>query len=159
MNFIAGLFMLVDAVLRIVNFWSGTFKGDLFFYIMTFYLFGFASLLLASEWRQPQVLLYAEFLRGRLGKGFYVFLVGLLIFDDTRKIDMLIGVLLVLCGVFNVLVSFMRKDPEEIVQKDEYDEEDYVEDETDEMEYQYGEEDEEKEKLIDKVKDRAKEGY
>jgi hypothetical protein len=159
MNFIAGLFMLVDAVLRIVNFWSGTFKGDLFFYIMTFYLFGFASLLLASEWRQPQVLLSAEFLRGRLGKGFYVFLVGLLIFDDTRKIDMLIGVLLVLCGVFNVLVSFMRKDPVENVQKDEYDEEDYVEDETDEMEYQYGEEDEEKEKLIDKVKDRAKEGY
>jgi len=151
--------MLVDAVLRIVNFWYGTFKGDLFFYIMTFYLFGFASLLLASEWRQPQVLLYAEFLRGRLGKGFYVFLVGLLIFDDTRKIDMLIGVLLVLCGVFNVLVSFMRKDPVENVQKDEYDEEDYVEDETDEMEYQYGEEDEEKEKLIDKVKDRAKEGY
>ena len=113
MNFIAGLFMIVDAILRIVNFWSGTFKGDVFFYIMTFYLFGFAALLFASEWRAPNVLLDVEFLRGRLGKGFYLFLVGLLIFDDTRKVDMLIGILLVLSGLFNVIVSCMRRDPEE----------------------------------------------
>ncbi len=105
--------MIVDAILRIVNFWSGTFKGDVFFYIMTFYLFGFAALLFASEWRAPNVLLYVEFLRGRLGKGFYLFLVGLLIFDDKRKVDMLIGILLVLSGLFNVIVSCMRRDPEE----------------------------------------------
>lgn len=128
MNFIAGLFMIVDAILRIVNFCSGTFKGDMFFYIMTFYLFGFAALLFASEWRSPSVLLYADFLRGRLGKGFYLFLVGLLIFDDTRKVDMLIGILLVLSGLFNVLVSFMRKDPEEEIDEEsessgEYDDE------------------------------------
>ena len=113
MNFIAGLFMIIDAILRIVNFCTGTFKGDVFFYIMTFYLFGFAALLFASEWRSPSVLLYAEFMRGRLGKGFYLFLVGLLIFDDTRKVDMLIGILLVLSGLFNVIVSFMRRDPDE----------------------------------------------
>jgi hypothetical protein len=154
MNFIAGLFMIVDAILRIVNFWSGTFKGDVFFYIMTFYLFGFAALLFASEWRAPHVLLYAEFLRGRLGKGFYLFLVGLLIFDDTRKVDMLIGILLVLSGIFNVIVSFMRRDPDE---EEEVIEESSEEYEDDEM---YGEEVGE-DQVIEKIKGKAtmKEGY
>ena len=157
MNFIAGLFMIVDAILRIVNYFSGTFKGDVFFYIMTFYLFGFAALLFASEWRSPNVLLYAEFLRGRLGKGFYLFLVGLLIFDNTRKVDLLIGVLLALCGLFNIIVSFMRRDPDEEEEEEEdEDEEDYEED--DEM---YGEEQQEghKSQLFDRTKGKSKEGY
>jgi len=153
MNFIAGLFMIVDAILRIVNFWSGTFKGDIFFYIMTFYLFGFAALLFASEWRSPHVLLYAEFLRGRLGKGFYLFLVGLLIFDDTRKVDMLIGIMLVLSGLFNVIVSFMRRDPdeEEVIYEEssvEYEDDDKM----------YGEEVGE-DQVIERIKGRTKEGY
>ena len=63
MNFIAAIFMIVNAVLRVVNLCSGTYKGgDVFFYVMTFYLLGFSLLLVAAEWRSPKVLLYAEFL-------------------------------------------------------------------------------------------------
>lgn len=120
MNFIAAAFMIVDAVLRVVNLCSGTFKGDVFFYIMTFYLLGFSLLLVMAEWRSPKVLLYAEFLRGRLGKGLYLFLIGLLVFDDTRKPDMLFGISFVLCGLFNIIVSFMRKEPVDVeeIEKD-----------------------------------------
>ena len=114
MNFIAAVFMIVNAVLRVINLSTGTFKADVFFYIMTFYLLGFSCLLVAAEWRSPKVLLYAEFLRGRLGKGLYLFLIGLLVFDDTRKPDMLIGISFVLIGLFNVIVSFMRRDPDDV---------------------------------------------
>ena len=132
MNFIAAIFMIVNAVLRVVNLCSGTYKGgDLFFYVMTLYLLGFSVLLVAAEWRSPKVLLYAEFLQGRLGKGLYLFLIGLLVFDDQRKADMLIGISFVLIGLFNVLVSFMRRDPDDYEDfreglqddEDEYDDE------------------------------------
>jgi hypothetical protein len=49
---------------------------------MTFYLIGFAVLLVLAEIRFRRVLVYLEFLKGRLGKGFYVMLIGLLIFDE-----------------------------------------------------------------------------
>ena len=38
----------------------------------------------------------------------YVILVGLLVFDETRKFDMFIGIGLVLVGIFNIIVSCMR---------------------------------------------------
>jgi hypothetical protein len=37
-------------------------------------------------------------------------LIGLLVFDDRNRYDMLIGIAMVLVGVFNVIVSCMRKD-------------------------------------------------
>ena len=137
MNFICAIFMIVDLVMRIVNLSSGTFKGDVFYYVMMIYLLGFAALLVAAEWRATKVLMYAEFLRGRMGKGFYLFLIGLMIFDDTRKVDMLVGILLVLVGIFNILVSFMRQDPPEEEPAPE-DDELYYDDE----DYQYGSEEE-----------------
>jgi hypothetical protein len=105
MNFICAGAMVVDAVSRLFEFQN---QSDPFFFLLTFYLFGFATLLVMAEIRYKKVLVYLEFLKGRLGKGFYVIFVGLLTFDDKRKFDMLIGIGLTLVGIFNLIVSCMR---------------------------------------------------
>ena len=40
-------------------------------------------------------------------------LIGLLVFDDRSRYDVLIGIALVLVGLFNVIVSCMRRDTSE----------------------------------------------
>ena len=54
MNFICVGLMLVDAVLRLIN----PTNSEPFFYILTFYLFGFAALLLIAELQIKRVLVY-----------------------------------------------------------------------------------------------------
>ncbi len=80
---------------------------------MTFYLLGFATLLVLAELRYKKMLIYLEFLKGRLGKGFYVMLVGLILFDESRKVDMIMGITLVLVGLFNLIVGCMRENQDE----------------------------------------------
>ena len=88
---------------------------DISYYLMSGYLICFAALLGTAEYRWPSVLAYLQFLRSRLGKGLYLVLIGLLTFDDRQKFDVLIGIAMVLVGVFNIMVSCMRRD---IDQKD-----------------------------------------
>jgi len=61
-----------------------------------------------AEIRFKNVIVYVEFLKSRIGKGMYVILVGLLIFDESRKFDMFMGISLVLIGIFNLIVFCMR---------------------------------------------------
>src|SRR4051812_28608062 len=105
MNFIAALLMCIDAFIRFFDFND---ENDGFFFILTFYLFGFAALLIMAEMRYKKVLVYLEFLKSRIGKGIYVILVGLLVFDDDRTADTTIGIILCLFGLFNIIVSCMR---------------------------------------------------
>jgi COPI associated protein len=112
LNLICGLLMLADAIYRFVNFGTAAYsQGDPFFYLMTFYLCGFAALFFAAELRFTSVLVYCEFLRSRPGKGLYLVLLGLLLFDESRAMDLVTAIVLVLAGLFNILVSCMRDDP------------------------------------------------
>lgn len=105
LNFICAFLMLVDAFARFFDFDE---EDDGFFYVLTFYLFGFAGLLILAEIRQEHVIMYLEFLKGRIGKGMYVILVGLLVFDDDRTIDTVLGIIITLVGIFNIIVGCMR---------------------------------------------------
>jgi hypothetical protein len=107
--------MITNAVLRclvLLNVLPGTvgLPLDLSYYLMSGYLVCFSALLGAAEYRWPTVLAYLQFLRSRLGKGLYLVLIGLLTFDDRQKYDVLIGISMVLVGVFNIMVSCMRRD-------------------------------------------------
>jgi hypothetical protein len=97
--------MLVSVILRCIDFTTTT---DPFFFLLTFYLFGFLILLILAEIKIRRVIVYVEVLNTRLGKGFYILFVGLLLFDEKRKIDMLLAIFVVLIGIFNVLVACMR---------------------------------------------------
>jgi hypothetical protein len=76
--------------------------------LLTFYLIGFAGLLVMAEMRYKKVIIYVEFLDGRFGKGLFVILVGLLTFDEDRKFDEFVGIALTLVGIFNIIVACMR---------------------------------------------------
>jgi hypothetical protein len=107
LNYICALALLVSVVLRFIDF--GTSK-DPFFYLLTFYLIAFSALLVIAELRLRSVIVYVEFLKSRPGKGMYVLLVGVLLFDESRPADIIIAILLVLVGLFNIIVSCMRGD-------------------------------------------------
>ena len=104
-NFISAGLMILDSILRFVDFATVV---DPFFYLLTIYLLGFSALLIIAELRIKRILVYVEFLKSRIGKGIYIALVGLLIFDESRKGDMAISIALVLIGVFNIIVSCIR---------------------------------------------------
>lgn len=105
LNYISSLLMLISVVLRCIDFKSST---DPFFFLLTFYLFGFAVLVIIAEIKIKRVIAYVEILNNRIGKGVYIIFVGLLLFDEKRKSDMLISIFIVLIGLFNVMVSCMR---------------------------------------------------
>lgn len=107
MNFICAIAMIFVAILRL--FMSSSSSSSAFQYLMTFYLIGFSLLLIMAEIRYKKMLVYLEFLKGRLGKGFYVLLVGLLVFDNSNNADMALGVGLTLVGIFNLIVGCMRE--------------------------------------------------
>ncbi len=111
MNYICALFMFSDSLLRILAMFSVVNStGDFFFYILIPHLILFSGLLISAELRWPRILVYFEFLKSRLGKGLYLVLVGLLIFDERRNISISLGITLVLVGFFNIIVSCMRRD-------------------------------------------------
>jgi hypothetical protein len=116
--------MIIDVCIRFASFKT---ESDPFFFLLTFYLFGFSALLVFAELGYKKVLVYVEFLSGRAGKGLYIMFVGLLIFDATRPSDMGIAILLVLIGIFNVLIGCMRD-----AKYSEYEE--YMEEDEDEIE-------------------------
>ena len=104
-NYLAVLLIIADVVDRCFSFGSET---DPFFFLLTFYLVGFAVLLVIAEANVRRVLIYIEFLNGRVGKGIYLILVGLLMFDVTSTCDEIIGILIFMIGVFNILVGCMK---------------------------------------------------
>jgi hypothetical protein len=75
---------------------------------MTLFQGSFALLITLAELRRRELLKYIEFLSGRFGKGILLLMVGILVFDDTRSNDLAVGILVVLAGLFNLIVSCMR---------------------------------------------------
>ena len=106
MNYLTALVMIADVICRFFNFAK---SKDPFFFLLTFYLIGFAVLLVIAEAGIRKVLVYVEILSGRKGKGFYLLFVGLLVFDTTYTSDTVCGLIIFLVGVYNILVGFMRK--------------------------------------------------
>lgn len=106
MNFACAGLMCYDGVLRLLDLKTHT---DPFYFLFSVYLFGFALLLILAEIRYRKVLLYIEFLKHRVGKGIYVMLIGLLLFDEDRKTDMISAIAMVLVGFFNLIVGCMRE--------------------------------------------------
>ena len=105
LNYLAAAIMIGDVVCRFYNFSKST---DPFFFLLTFYMIGFALLLVIAEAGIKKVLVYVEILSGRKGKGVYIIFVSLLIFDTNYKNDTVCGILIFFIGVFNILVGFMR---------------------------------------------------
>ena len=99
LTFVAALIMLADSFYRMFNFGSAT---DPYFFILTFYLIGFAFLLSVAELRFKKIIVYIEFLRGRLGKGIYIVVVGLMIFDITRIVELVFSSILIAVGLINI---------------------------------------------------------
>ena len=92
------------AIVRFTNFAGDKRPTDPFYYILTFYLFPFAGLLLVAELRWQRFLKYFEFLGYQYGKGMFMIFVALLIFDTTYPVDLAVSIMMSLVGVFNLVL-------------------------------------------------------
>lgn len=109
LNYLVVFLLLVSVILRFIQFRS---ESDPFFFLLTFYLLFFAVLLVIAELKIKRIIVFVEFLNGRIGKGVFILFVGLLLFDESRKVDMFIAMFIVLIAFFNIMVSCMRKPKE-----------------------------------------------
>jgi|LauGreDrversion4_2_1035121.scaffolds.fasta_scaffold1067898_1 hypothetical protein len=85
LNYFSALMMVCFAGYRFYLFFDADDnkeKGEPLFYVLSFYLLGFATLIFSAEWRIIIVLMYFEMLKGRGGKGLFLILVGLLVFNE-----------------------------------------------------------------------------
>ena len=101
-NFICAFLMVVDALIRCFEFPT---KTDPFFYVLTFYLLGFAALLVISELKVKKIMDYIQFLKTRIGKGIYLIFIGLLVMDPSRIYEIVISMIFFFIGSFNIVVS------------------------------------------------------
>jgi hypothetical protein len=79
LNYLCVLLLIVDVVLRVLEFKQ---KDHIFFFLFTVYLFFLAFILAFAEFEVRRVLYYARFLTFRWGKGLLLLFISLLIFDE-----------------------------------------------------------------------------
>ena len=102
--------MVLFSGYRIYKIFDVTIDEEPLYYILTVYLVGFSVLLTAAELRVTSVIMYFELMRGRGGKGIFIILVGLLVFNEKVKIDLAVSNILLLIGIYNIVVACMRPD-------------------------------------------------
>lgn len=110
LNYFSCFMMVLFSGYRIYKIFDVTTDEEPLYYILTVYLVGFSILLTAAELRVTSVIMYFELMRGRGGKGIFIILVGLLVFNDKVKIDLAVSNVLLLIGIYNIVVACMRPD-------------------------------------------------
>ena len=91
-----------------MNYDSKAIFMDGFYLAFTFYLYIFGVLLGTAEYEYIKVLKYIEFLVSNTGKGTFLIFIGILLFDDTRAVDLWASMIISLIGIFNLIVSCMK---------------------------------------------------
>jgi hypothetical protein len=121
LNYFSVLVLSINTVYRMLTTFgiltTTASKGGITYLLKSLFQASFAVLLILVELRKRWLLIYIEFLRGRFGKGLILVMIGVLVFDEIRSNDMATGILIVLCGLFNIIVSCMRSDIDTIRRK------------------------------------------
>ena len=105
LNFLSILALCAAAIVRFTYFGDEQAPKDPFFFMLTFYLFPMAALLLAAEMQYQRVLKYFQFLGYLYGKGLFMVFVALLLFDAKFPVDTAVSVAVSLVGFFNIVAT------------------------------------------------------
>lgn len=108
LNYTCAVMMFITASIRYKNYDSKAIFMDGFYLVFTFYLYIFGILLSTAEYEYIKVLKYIEFLVTNTGKGSFLIFIGILLFDDTRAVDLWGSMIISLVGIFNIIVSCMK---------------------------------------------------
>ena len=101
------LALCAAAVVRFCNFGSDEAPKDPFYYMLTFYLFPVAALLVAAELQWQRVIKYFQFLGFLYGKGLFMVFIALLLFNTDFPVDTAVSVGMTLVGLFNIVAMCM----------------------------------------------------
>lgn len=107
MNYLSILAIVVAAVCRFTYFSGDEAPSDPFYYMLTFYLFPIAGLLVVAEMQWQKFLKYFQFLGFLYGKGLFMCFISLLLFDTKYPVDTGVSVALTLVGLFNIVAMCM----------------------------------------------------
>ena len=100
--------MIATATLRYIEYDSNNILMDGFYLAFTFYLYIFSLLLGTAEYKYIHILKYIEVLITNVGKGLFLLFIGILLFDDSRSVDLTASVLLSFIGIYNVIVGCLQ---------------------------------------------------
>lgn len=68
----------------------------------------------AAEFEFKLIYKYIEFLVSPIGKGLFLLIIGVLMFDVTRKVDIIASICISLVGMSNLIASSFTKEPEPV---------------------------------------------
>ena len=109
--------MICTATLRYIEYDKDNILMDGFYLAFTFYLYIFSLLLGTAEYKYIHVLKYIEVLITNVGKGLFLLFIGILLFDDSRSIDLTASIVLSFIGIFNIIIGCVKQTPQTIDQK------------------------------------------
>ena len=102
LNFLCALLLLVDVFIRLSKIDNYT---DMYYIILSIYLLLFAILLILSELKIKRVVVYVRFLALRWGIGIYIMLISVLLFNQNKKSEVIIAMVVMMVGIVNVVVG------------------------------------------------------
>lgn len=105
LNLIAISMIIVCIVYRFVYVGKKEEK-NIFFMILTIFLALFIIILTLAEFQVRIVRKYFNFLDGKVGRGFFIFFIGLLILAKTNAIEIIFSIFILLIALLNILVGW-----------------------------------------------------
>lgn len=117
LNYLSAVMMVGIACYRIWTFQSKDGYSQ-FYLTISVYLFLFALAVAMAETEAIVMQKYFEFLISDTGKGFFICLIGLLIFDKKNQFDLVMSATIATIGLFNMILGCCttkvqrKKDPE-----------------------------------------------
>ena len=76
---------------------------------MTFYLLIFLIILVLAEIRNKTIRKYFNFLDGKIGRGCFIFFIGLLVFVENRPMEIIFGIIIAIIAVINCIFGWGQK--------------------------------------------------
>lgn len=106
LNLIAAAMIIVCIAYRFIYVKKKEDGANVFFAILTVYLALFILILILAEFKIRFIRKYFNFLDRKIGRGFFIFFMGLLILDKTSALEIILGIFILLIAIINIGVGW-----------------------------------------------------
>lgn len=106
LNLIACVMIVVCGVMRFVYFKEKKANINIFDPILSIYIFLFIIILVLAEFRVILIRKYFNFLDRKMGRGWFILFMGLLILEKVTALEIILGIFILLIAVINMIVGW-----------------------------------------------------
>ena len=111
MNLIACAMIIICGVMRFVYFVKKDkdekkAKINIFDIILSIYIIIFVIILVLAEFRVQRIRKYFNFLDRKMGRGWFILFIGLLILEKVTALEIILGIFILLIAIINMIVGW-----------------------------------------------------